>query len=147
LRKTEKAAMSRRLNSRYFVDLGAASLFKVSAADWQKAVADRWIEPTAPGSRVARLCAGVAARVKGGVLWLRDTLRDVWVKTSWIAIDNQAPARGEHWQKDIERQYGPYPRGERYGEVYTGFLGMGAAELRRLAQEIAARKQAECGLP
>lgn len=87
----------------------------VSAADWQRAIADGWIVPAKrddgqASDRIAQLADGVIARLTDGVLWLRNKLRQIetWIYTSWRAIDRSAPmVRGEFWQKEVERQYAP----------------------------------------
>lgn len=50
------------------------------------------------------------ARLKDGVLWLRDAVRqaETWLYTSWKAIDRSAPMiRGRFWHDELCRQYAP----------------------------------------
>jgi hypothetical protein len=135
--------MARRFNSRYQIRLAGGEVFKVSFKDWARAVEDRWIEPEQPGGRLANLCAGVIGRVRNGVLWLRDKFREAYMRTSWAVIEAKAPARGEGYQEELELDYHPKGKAtrERYGLVYTGFLGMSADRLRELIDE---RKAARC---
>ena len=114
--------MARRFNSRYFIDLGDGQIFKVSASEWREAVAGGWIEPNEAPGHVARLCVGVVARVKSGLLWLRDSLRECFIRTSWAAIDAISPVRGEHYRKEIEDSYGDL-RFEKLTWVKTGMIG------------------------
>lgn len=112
---------TKREKPRHFIDLDGQQ-WKTSAADWNKAQAGGWIEPVEPGSRVARLCSGVVARIKDGILWLRDRGREFWIRTSWYGVDAVAPVRGENWQVEIEREYGDL-RFERWGEIRRAILG------------------------
>lgn len=86
----------------------------VSAAEWQRALADGWILPErredgSLSDRIAELASGVTAKLVNGVLHLADTAKhraDVFIYTSWLAIDRGAPMiRGEFYQKEIRRQY------------------------------------------
>lgn len=87
----------------------------VSAADWQRAIADGWTVPAKRddgqiSDRIARLADGVIAKLRDGVLWLRSKVHQIetWIYTSWRAIDRTAPIiRGEFWRQEIERQYAP----------------------------------------
>lgn len=87
----------------------------VNAAEWNRAIADRWIVPVTldDGSlsdRIARLADGVKATLCDGVLHLHDLHKkaDVWIYTSWKAIDRRAPLiRGEYFVREVRRQYAP----------------------------------------
>lgn len=84
----------------------------VNASQWQQAVARGWIIPidTMDGTRprAAGLARGVTARLREGVLHLRDSLsgQSISIYTSWASIDRIAPPRGEFYQREIESQYG-----------------------------------------
>lgn len=85
----------------------------VSAAEWNRARAAGWIvsvklEDGSFSDRVAQLANGVVAMLRNGVLHLRDLHERAlgYIHTSWKAIDAKAKMiRGEHWQKEVERQY------------------------------------------
>ena len=66
---------------------------------------------------------GVDVEIRAGKLWLHSP---AWIYTSWIAIDQIAPVRGEHYEQDRDDQYCD-PRGARrwrgYTEIRTRMLG------------------------
>ena len=82
--------------------------------------------------KLARLRAGVVARVKSGRLWLRDSLRECFIRTSWAAIDVIAPVRGDHYQKEIEDSYGDL-RFEKLTWVKTGMIGWNGLKPQEVA--------------
>lgn len=85
----------------------------VNATEWKRARAAGWIVPVRLengdlSDRVAQLANGVVAKLRDGVLYLRDLHERAlgYIHTSWKAIDAKAKMiRGEHWQKEVERQY------------------------------------------
>ncbi len=87
----------------------------VNASEWQRALADGWIVPVTRddgqlSDRVARLARDVVATLRDGVLYLKDLKRrvEVFIYTSWCAIDKRAPMiRGAFYYREIERQYAP----------------------------------------
>ncbi len=87
----------------------------VSAAEWQRALADGWIVPVQDkdgklSDRVAQLARDVVATLKDGILCLKHLKQraEVFIYTSWRAIDRTAPmVRGEFWRQELERQYAP----------------------------------------
>lgn len=99
----------------YRVLWGKDKVRSVSASEWQRARADKWIAPVVRddgtlSDRVARIVEGVIVKVIDGVIHLRDSVRraSYWIFTIWKRIDQSAPVvRGEHYQKEVERQYAP----------------------------------------
>lgn len=80
----------------------------VSRDVFDKAIASGWIVEAEQG--VARVVSGVKAALQNGALWLEDTARKaaVWIYTSWIAIDRNAPIiEGEYYRRELLRQYDP----------------------------------------
>ncbi len=104
----------------YRVLWGKDGVRTVSASEWQRAQADKWIAPVkrddgSLSDRVARVVDGVIVKVVDGVIHLKDAIRrvDYWIFTIWKRIDQSAPVvRGAHYQKELERQYAaqaPHP--------------------------------------
>jgi hypothetical protein len=90
----------------------------------------RWTRIVAAGLAVvlsdhlAEARRGVLVELRAGELWVCDP---TWLYTSWISIDRMAPIRGEHWQKEVERDH-CLPKGVRvepYTETRTRMIGWG----------------------
>lgn len=78
----------------------------ISATEWNRAVADGWIVPEA--GKTAILAKGIVARLRDGVLWLRNLAAKAttWIYTSWISIERNSPViQGEYYRRQIERDH------------------------------------------
>jgi hypothetical protein len=78
----------------------------VTAAEWQRAITDGWIVPET--GKTAVLAKGIVARLRDGVLWLRNLAAktSAWIYTSWISIERSSPViQGEYYRRQIERDH------------------------------------------
>lgn len=75
----------------YKIKLSTLFLFTINAAEWNQAIARGWIVPR--NERVAVLASGVQASLSKRSLTLKDeNWNDLFVLTSWLKINRQAPA-------------------------------------------------------
>jgi len=78
----------------------------ISATEWKRAVSGGWIVPEA--GKTAVLATGIVARLRDGVLYLRNLAAktSVWIYTSWISIDRQSPIiQGEYYRRQVEKDH------------------------------------------
>ncbi|HMX27603.1 MAG TPA: hypothetical protein PLD20_34010 [Blastocatellia bacterium] len=91
----------------YRIHWGGKQSYTVNAKEFAHALAGGWVVTVT--DRIAKIADGVRARLEDGALRLERAAGECWfIYTSWIAIERQAPHRGEYWERAIlEDHCGP----------------------------------------